>query len=333
MAALDLIQTAASEWPKMSALLSVVGALRISLSIFRLASVLLQTFVLPGTDLKKFGARKGAWAVITGASDGIGKEFSLQLAKAGFNIFLVARNKSKLESVASEIHNKYPAVSTRVHTIDFSLDDDAAYATLAAVLENLEIGVLVNNAGTSQSIPAYFSDVPPEEIKNTVSVNVNGTLRVTYIVLPGMTQRKRGLILNIGSFAGAVPTAMIATYAGTKGFVATFSTALAEEIKQHNIVVEHVNTYFVVSNMSKIQSASTVVPTSAAYVRSVLAKVGLACGAAQSGRPNTSTPYWTHALIDYMMSVVGIPSLFIRQAHKINLQRRKERLGLQSKAK
>ncbi|KIL65254.1 hypothetical protein M378DRAFT_10893 [Amanita muscaria Koide BX008] len=278
MAILNLIQAAGKssiEWPKTSALLLVIGALRISLSTFRLASVLLQTFVLPGNDLKKFGAHQGAWAVITGASDGIGKEFSLQLAKAGFNVFLVARNKTTLESVASEI----------------------------------------------------------QVIKSMVSVNVNGTLRATYIVLPGMTQRKRGLILNIGSFAGAVPTPLGATYAGTKAFMATFSTALAEEVKQHNIVVEHVNTYFVVSKLSQVQSASTMIPTSAAYVQSVLAKVGLPCGAAQSGRPNTSTPYWTHALIDYMMSVVGTPSLFIRQAHKINLQRRKERLEQQSKAK
>ncbi|KAM6495251.1 hypothetical protein JOM56_009874 [Amanita muscaria] len=251
MAILNLIQVAASEWPKSSALLLVIGALRISLSTFRLASVLLQTFVLPGNDLKEFGARQGAWAVITGASDGIGKEFSLQLAKAGFNIFLVARNKTTLESVASEIRNKYLTVSTRAHTIDFSLDDDAAYSALASALQSIDIGVLVNNVGTGQSIPACFFDVPLEVIKSMVSVNVNGTLRATYIVLPGMTQRKRGLILNIGSFAGAVPTPLGATYAGTKAFMATFSTALAEEVKQHNVVVEHVNTYFVVSDWTQ----------------------------------------------------------------------------------
>ena len=58
--------------------------------------------------------------------------------------------------------------------------------------------------------------------------------------------RKRGLILNIGSFAGSVPSPMLATYSGTKAFLATFTSALAEEVQQHNITVEHVNTYFVV---------------------------------------------------------------------------------------
>jgi NAD(P)-dependent dehydrogenase (short-subunit alcohol dehydrogenase family) len=58
--------------------------------------------------------------------------------------------------------------------------------------------------------------------------------------------RKRGLVLNIGSFAGAVPSPMLATYSRTKAFLATFTSALAEEVRAHNIVVEHVNTYFVV---------------------------------------------------------------------------------------
>jgi 17beta-estradiol 17-dehydrogenase / very-long-chain 3-oxoacyl-CoA reductase len=58
--------------------------------------------------------------------------------------------------------------------------------------------------------------------------------------------RKRGLILNIGSFAGAIPSPMLATYSGTKAFLATFTSALAEEVKSQNIVVEHINTYFVV---------------------------------------------------------------------------------------
>jgi short-subunit dehydrogenase len=61
-----------------------------------------------------------------------------------------------------------------------------------------------------------------------------------------MSRSKRGLILNVGSFSGAVPSPMLATYSGTKAFLATFSAALGEEVRQHNIVVEHINTYFVV---------------------------------------------------------------------------------------
>ena len=121
---------------------------------------------------------------------------------------------------------------------------------------------------------------------------------------------------------------MLATYSGTKAFLATFTSALAEEVKKDNIIVEHVNTYFVVnsykfgtdhiaencsqvSKLSKIRKPSALIPTPANYVRSVLSKIGLACGAAYSGRPNTSTPFWSHALLDHLITRVGIPSLFI----------------------
>lgn len=64
-----------------------------------------------------------------------------------------------------------------------------------------------------------------------------------------MSCSKRGLILNVGSFSGAVPSPMLATYSGTKAFLATFSAALGEEVRQHNIIVEHINTYFVVCSL------------------------------------------------------------------------------------
>jgi len=66
--------------------------------------------------------------------------------------------------------------------------------------------------------------------------------------------RKQGLILNIGSMAGAVPSPMLATYSGTKAFLSTFSSAIGEEVRKHNIVVEHVNTYFVVRLLSHHRS-------------------------------------------------------------------------------
>lgn len=111
--------------------------------------------------MKRFGAKKGAWAVVTGASDGIGKEFSFQLARAGFNVLLVARNQQLLASTALEIgtilipltrtaaydysfivEKKYPGVSTATHSIDFSQNDEAAYRNLAAAFDGLDIGVL-----------------------------------------------------------------------------------------------------------------------------------------------------------------------------------------------
>ncbi|KAG6889104.1 hypothetical protein C0995_003673 [Termitomyces sp. Mi166 len=288
--------------------------------------------------LKQFGANKGAWAVVTGASDGIGKEFAFELAKAGFNVLLVARNKALLQTTASDIAKKYPGVSIETHSIDFAKNDEVSYRDLSAVLSDRDIGVLVNNVGKSHAMPVYLVDTPKEEMTDIVAINVNATLRVTYAVLPGMVQspdamfeRKRGLILNIGSFAGAIPSPMLAVYSGTKAFLATFTSALAEEVRAHNITVEHVNTYFVVSKLSKIRKATAFVPEPGPYVRSVLSKIGLACGAAYSGRPGTSTPYWSHALLDYAMTVIGLPSLFISYTHGLHKSIRRRALRKQER--
>ncbi|KAF8070405.1 3-ketoacyl-CoA reductase [Lyophyllum atratum] len=319
------------EQPYLSVFLLALGFFSVARLVFQTLSVLLQTFVIPGKNLKRFGAKKGAWAVVTGASDGIGKEFAFQLAKAGFNVLLVARNKDLLRTTASDIAKKYPGVSTETHTIDFSKNDEAAYQSLTAALHDRDIGVLVNNVGKSHNMPAYLVDTPKEEMTDIVAINVNATLRVTYAILPGMVQRKRGLILNIGSFAGAIPSPMLATYSGTKAFLATFTSALAEEVRAHNVIVEHVNTYFVVSKLSKIRKSSMLTPQPGPYVRAVLSKIGLACGAGYSGRPGTSTPYWSHALMDYGMTLIGLPSVFIGFTHGLHKSIRKRALRKQER--
>ncbi|KAJ3759462.1 3-ketoacyl-CoA reductase [Lentinula raphanica] len=315
----------ANAYPLASTLLFGLGAITIARSCYRTFSVLLQIFILPGQNLKRYGAKKGAWAIVTGASDGIGKEFAFQLAKAGFNVFLVARNTEVLDATAAEIASKY-SVSTKTASIDFAKADNAAYETLSTQFQGLDVGVLVNNVGKSHAMPAYLIDTPKEEMADIVAINVNATLRVTYSVLPGMIQRKRGLILNIGSFAGSIPSPMLATYSGTKAFLSTFTSALAEEVGQHGITVEHVNTYFVVSKLSKIRKSSALIPRPGPYVRSVLSKIGLPCGAAYSGRPNTSTPYWSHALLDYAATVLNSPYLLIKYTHGLHKDIRRRAL-------
>ncbi|KAJ7216273.1 3-ketoacyl-CoA reductase [Mycena haematopus] len=323
---LDEIQSFLKTSPWWLSALLALGAFGAGRFVYQTVSVIVQTFILPGTNLKKFGAKKGAWAVVTGASDGIGKEFALQLAGRGFNVLLVARNTALLGSVGEEIRAKYPGAQTAVHTIDFAAADDRAYETLSAEMDALDVGVLVNNVGKSHAMPAYLVDTPIAEMEDIVKINVGATLRVTYAVLPGMIRRKRGLVLNIGSFAGAIPSPMLATYSGTKAFLATFTSALAEEVRAHNIVVEHVNTYFVVSKLSKIRRPSALIPTPKAYVRSVLDKIGLECGAAYGRRPGTSTPFWSHAMMEYVLNVVGLPAAYISYTHELHKDIRRRAL-------
>jgi len=317
----------ANEWPLLSAFLLLTGALTFTKYALKTIAFLSQTFILPGHNLEKFGAKKGAWAVVTGASDGIGREFSIQLAQAGYNILLVARNNKMLGDVAAAISEKCgSSVETRIELVDFSKNDEALYANLKTVLAGMDVGVLVNCVGRSYDMPTYLAEADEKLMDDIITINVAGTVRVTRAVLPGMVARKRGLILNLGSFAGSIPSPMLATYSGTKAFVSTFSDALAEEVKGHGIVVEHLNTYFVVSKMSNIKRPSLFVPTPKAYVRSALSKIGSPCGAAFTNRPATSTPYWGHALLDWAIHVVGWKQLFISHTHGLHTDIRRRAL-------
>jgi len=182
------VQSLLRDQPYAAALLLALGSVSLLRVVYQTASVLLQTFVLPGNSLKRYGAKEHAWAVITGATDGIGKEFALQLAKAGFNILLVARNEGLLSQTAGEIESKYK-VTTATHSIDFAKADEAAYEAFAGTCRGRDIGVLVNNVGKSHAMPAYYIDTPQDEITDIVSINVTATLRVTYAVLPEMVRR------------------------------------------------------------------------------------------------------------------------------------------------
>jgi len=269
--------------------------------------------------------------VVTGASEGIGREFALQLAKKGFNVLVAARNAAALDALVTEIASSCPPdrkVQAKAVAMDFSkLSDEGLWKKFAAELDGLDIGVLVNNVGKSHVAPVYFAEVSSQEVEDILDINVNATVRVTKLVLPGMVARKRGLILNMGSFSGTgIPSPMLATYAGTKSFLSAFTASLAEEVKDKGVDVQCLNTYFVVSNMSKIRRANVTTPTPRDYVRSALQKIGLSCGALWTGRPYVNTPYWSHALLDYLMNLVGWKALFMSYTHNLHRSIRKRYL-------
>ncbi|KAJ3561551.1 hypothetical protein NP233_g10124 [Leucocoprinus birnbaumii] len=277
-----------------------LGAFTVLRILHQLFCVLLQTFLLPGTSLTNFGSHEGAWAVVTGCTDGIGKEFARQLGKAGFNLLLVARDVERLSSTAQEIELMY-GIKTHIHTINFGKASVNEYTELTETLERHDIGVLVNNVGTSWRF-SRFTETPREKISDMIQINVNATVQVTHAVLPGMVKRKRGLVLNVGSFSGAFPIPMLAAYSSTKAFLANFTSALAEEVRSDNVMVEYLNAYYVVTKLSGIRRPSVFIPTTKIYVQSVLSKIGLPCGSAYSGRLNASSPYWPHALLDLMLT-------------------------------
>ncbi|KAL9019695.1 MAG: hypothetical protein Q9185_003033 [Variospora sp. 1 TL-2023] len=283
------------------------------LSVIRL---LLSVFILPGTALRSFGS-PSSWVIITGASDGIGKEFALQLSRAPFNLLLISRTQSKLDNLAQHIRSANPKISVRTLAFDFSTctSPDAAQNLQASIAELDDIGVLINNVGKSHDIPVPFISTEADEMRDIITINCHGTLLMTSLVAAKMVAQKRGLILTMGSFGGLMPTPLLATYSGSKAFLQQWSTALASELQPHNVKVELVQSYLVTSGMSKIRKSSLMVPSAKVFVKSVLSSVGRTGGA--QGWGWTSTPYWPHALMQWGIgSIAGICDTWVVAVNK-----------------
>ncbi|KAK3378807.1 hypothetical protein B0T24DRAFT_545302 [Lasiosphaeria ovina] len=285
--------------------LAGIGLLYISSGATSFLQLLLNAFVLSGTNLRKYG-KKGTWAIVTGASDGLGKEFATQLAAKGFNLVLVSRTQSKLDTLAKELEQKYADLQTKTLAMDYAKDNNADYERLAKLIAGLDVGILINNVGQSHSIPVPFLQTAGDELQNIITINCLGTLKTTKVVAPILAQRKNGLILTMGSFAGVMPTPYLATYSGSKAFLQHWSASLAEELKPAGVDVQFVISYLVATAMSKVRRTSALVPSPKQFVRSALGKIGLD-GA--EGFPNTYTPWWSHAVFKWVVeSTVGATS-------------------------
>ncbi|ETN42502.1 uncharacterized protein HMPREF1541_01659 [Cyphellophora europaea CBS 101466] len=287
----------------LSAALITVGAITAVSITYTLVRFVASTFLLPGTPLSTFGP-KGSWAVVTGASDGIGKEFALQLARKGFNLVLVSRTQSKLEALAKSIEG----VEVETLAIDFSKPTETDYVHLENVLGGKQVAVLINNVGQSHSIPVPFNETDTGELQNIIQINCMGTLRVTQTTLPHMLPQKKGLILTMGSFAGLTPTALLATYSGSKAFLQAWNNALATELAPQGITCYLIHGYLVTSAMSKIRRSSWLIPSEKVFVKSALAKIGRRGGSL--GFTYSGTPYWSHALFAFVVTGASLASDF-----------------------
>ena len=189
-------------------------------------------------DNKKltFTERYGPWAVITGATSGIGKEFAMQLAEKGINPVLVARSGEKLEAVSAEIKEKY---GVDVRTVAADLSDAKDVDRVDRETRDLNVGLLVNNAGGWQEGEFLGNDVDKESLVQRL--NMEAPMRLSSAFGKRLAARGAGGIMNVGSALAHVPTAYQANYAGTKAYLNHFTKALEFEMRPTGVDVMVVN--------------------------------------------------------------------------------------------
>jgi len=185
-----------------------------------------------GAERVPLRERYGEWALVTGASAGIGAAFARALAREGMSVVLSARRRDRLEALASELEKCF-SVQTRV--VEENLANAEGAERLARAVSDLPIAVLVNNAGFGAA--GRFDKLQSERLRDMVTVNCVAPLVLTRRILPRMQERGRGAVIFTGSVAGRQPLPLHGVYAATKAFDQLLGEALYVEQKSHGIDV------------------------------------------------------------------------------------------------
>lgn len=276
----------------LNGVLAAVGLAVVLFSAYRLVAFI-RVYLRP-SSLEKY-LSDGAYAVVTGATDGIGKAVAMELAGRGFNIVLHGRNSEKLAAVKSQIQKAHAGreVVTIVHDVGANgrLDISA--------LKSLPISVLVNNVGGGE--PKSLADSSSTDIDRTMILNATFPTHLTCDLLPQLL--RPGLVLYVSSYVGVFPPPYLATYAGAKAFVTAFSSSLAGEVESVEAIALITGSVHSAGNKKPVAFLR---PDSATYAKSILSVVG--CGRL------SVFPYWPHAVQAWVFSLM--PRRMLERAMK-----------------
>ncbi|KAK0719152.1 hypothetical protein B0H67DRAFT_442611, partial [Lasiosphaeris hirsuta] len=239
---------------------------------------------------------KPAWALVTGASDGIGKALSSELAARGFNVVLHGRNPEKLDRALQELQAAHPTRQFRTLIADAKNTAPDVFKDIVSHLADLHLTVLVNNVGgvviydqnEFKPVEAYSH----QEIADTIAINAVFPTMLMSALIPAMVRSGPALIINVGSMADqGIP--LISIYGAAKSYLQTVSGAmqLDMEIAGHDIEVLYVCAAGVTGVSHYWSPPTLLIPDSTTFARAALARVG--CG------KTSIIPYWVHALQGY----------------------------------
>ncbi len=177
---------------------------------------------------------RGKWAVVTGASAGIGVELARLLAAGGTNLVLTARRRERLEKLAAELTAAHK-VQIEIVTANLERPEAPAEIYTFTAGKGIDIDLLINNAGFGHY--GTFHESPLEPQLGMVQVNCAAVVSLTHLYLVGMVQRRRGDILILASTASFQAVPYISVYAASKAFDLLFAEGLAEEVRGYGVHV------------------------------------------------------------------------------------------------
>lgn len=267
---------------------------------------------------------ENSWALITGATDGLGKEYAIQLGKEGFNLILVSRSEAKLHKVATEIK---PLIRSdlHIHTIpfDFSLKTtpNDYLETFGKITEKYDVSILVNNVGTN--VEGRFTKLSIEEHFRFINVNVAPQTILTKIFCDYLSKRKfRSAVVDLSSFLSFYPVPGVAMYCATKSFNFYLTRALAEEFANYNIDFLCVKPLFADTPLSKMKANGIITITSEQSVTGALNDLGF---------EKETYGHWIHKIQAFLIGF--IPKWLIYPAFRFISKKRARNLEIGNKVK
>ena len=218
-----------SQWSKPLAYLGAATLTYITIQFARQATVYLH----PSTLQKRFNPTGTNWALVTGATDGIGFGFCQELCARGFNVILHGRNRAKLEQRIRELEAEFPGCKTGIVVLDVTTMTpamDSIPDNIQAILAEHggKLSVLINNVGGDTKPFMPLDQNAFEDVQATINRNAGVMAQMTRLTLPLLSQAAPGLVMNVSSIS-AFGFPYITVYSSTKGFVDTFTRALEAE--------------------------------------------------------------------------------------------------------
>jgi short-subunit dehydrogenase len=200
---------------------------------------------------------KGKWALVTGASAGIGVALARELARNGAKLILTARRKDRLDALAAEL--TAAGTEVRIVTADLTQPDAPQAIYNATVGAGLQVDILIDNAGLGQYNEFTACDLAQE--LSQVRVNCEAVVHLSRLFVPAMVARRSGWVMVVASTTSFQPVPFLTTYAATKAFDRFFALALAEEVAPHGVKVSALcpgpteSEFFIVAGAAKMPGA------------------------------------------------------------------------------